>query len=159
MIVVDEFLRGERFYLARLEGLLDVNEQIKSSEIPLASDADAGERLFAQTRLLVNTQRQFMLGAEMLALKPYWDQTWHLLFRKWRQRSSASYAAFIAGGKRAMLVLRSAIALRPAGSVSAAGESDELQALISDALGILALPSQRLERYRAFLEVSFKYCG
>ncbi|KAF5711451.1 hypothetical protein FGLOB1_5014 [Fusarium globosum] len=71
-LAVDAFLCDERLYLKRLETLFENVNKIRSfRNLP----TDTFEPLFAPVGPLVNIQRKFLIEAEMLASKPYSQQS------------------------------------------------------------------------------------
>ncbi|KAK3318738.1 ras family-domain-containing protein [Apodospora peruviana] len=138
---IEEFVSKERAYLARLECLLRLEDQIRSHT---GAFAIAAYSLFLQARVLVDTQRRLLLRLEGLALQPYNSRTWSGVFRDWSSMASESYSRFVAGEKHAKAALLLAM--------NAENVPDKLQALIGDALTVIPLPSQRLGEYRVFIE-------
>ncbi|KAH7176269.1 ras family-domain-containing protein [Dactylonectria macrodidyma] len=139
-LAVDEFLRDERLYLTRLEILLETSKQIISyGTLPV----NTVKQMFAPVGPLVDVQRKFLIKAEMLVRKPYLRQTWLSVFQEWSQQSSGYYAALITAEKESKSTLRTAL--------SSVENHDERRAVLDDALAVLGLPSQQLEKYEAFL--------
>ncbi|KAH7146039.1 ras family-domain-containing protein [Dactylonectria macrodidyma] len=81
------------------------------------------KQMFAPVGPLVDVQRKFLIKAEMLVQRPYLRQTWL--------------------SKESKSTLRTAL--------SSAENHDEHRAVLDDALAVLGLPSQQLEKYKAFL--------
>ncbi|EWZ27919.1 hypothetical protein FOZG_18361 [Fusarium oxysporum Fo47] len=141
-LAVDEFLRDERIYLKRLERLLETAEQIRLSDtLPI----NTFEQVFAPVGPLVDSQRRFLIKAEMLAPKPYLRQLWHSVFQEWSQQSSGCYAALITAEKESKSAIRAALS-------SSENCDGKRRALLGDALAGLGLSYQRLEKYEAFLQ-------
>ncbi|KAM5350443.1 hypothetical protein ACJ41O_006948 [Fusarium nematophilum] len=142
-LAVDDFLRDERFYLKRLESLLEAADQITPcNTLPV----DTLKQVFAPVGPLVDAQREFLIKAEMLATKPCLLQDWHLAFWKWSQQSSSCYAALVTAEKESKETIRAALS-------STENHNSERRALLGESLASLGLPSQRLEKYEAFLKV------
>jgi hypothetical protein len=142
-LAVDVFLCDERLYLKCLESLFETAEQIRSFGI---LPVDTFKQVFAPVGPLVDVQRKFLIKAEMLISKPYLRQTWQSVFQEWSQQSSGYYAALITAEAESKSTVRTALS-------SADDHDDERRALLGDVLAKLGLPSQRLEKYEAFLRV------
>lgn len=142
-LAIDEFIHAERLYLKGLENLLETSEQIKTRGI---LSYDTMEQIFAPVGTLVHAQREFLIHAEMLASRGCSRQTWRTAFSKWSQQSSTCYLALVAVEAESKATVRAA-------AWSSANLHQEDQALLTDALSGLSLPSQRLEEYDSFLEV------
>ncbi|KAM5358563.1 hypothetical protein ACJZ2D_015177 [Fusarium nematophilum] len=146
-LAVDDFLRDERFYLKRLESLLEAADQITPcNTLPV----DTLKQVFAPVGPLVDAQREFLIKAEMLATKPCLLQDWHLAFWKWSQQSSSCYAALVTAEKESKETIRAALS-------STENHNSERRALLGESLASLGLPSQRLEKYEAFLKELSKH--
>ncbi|EWG55230.1 hypothetical protein FVEG_13266 [Fusarium verticillioides 7600] len=146
-VAVDAFLCDERLYLKRLESLLEDAEKIRSLRmLPL----DAFDPLFAPVRQLVSVQRTFLIKVEMLISKPYLWQTWQTALHEWAVDSSGYYAALITAEANLKSMVRTAIS-------SADIYDIELRESLGNVLAMLGLPSQRLDKYDAFLQELAQY--
>ncbi|KAF5253479.1 hypothetical protein FANTH_1550 [Fusarium anthophilum] len=145
-LAVEAFLCDERLYVNRLESLFE-NAKIRSFRM-LSSDTFG--LLFAPIGPLVNAQRKFLIKAEMLVSKPYLWQTWQLVFQEWAIDSRAYYASLITGEAESKSIVRAAFPSDDLHDV-------ERRGLLSDVLATLGLPSQRLDKYDAFLEELARY--
>lgn len=143
LLAVDEFLRDERFYLTRLENLLEIADKIKAAD---ALPIESTWRFFAPVRPLVDLQRRFLIKAEVTAQRQFPLQTWHSPFVEWSQQSKELYSAVISDEKDFKAVLRAALP-------SADNTDEDRKSLILGALAVLGLPSHRLDRYMALLQV------
>ena len=154
-LAIDELLREERAYVARLELLPQARDQIvRSHGIVLAGDMEAADYLLSTSRPLLDAQRRFLMHLERLALKSYigFDLPWLQLFRNWANMANDAYARFVSREKQAKSAFLAALALKAALSPTT-GVPDELNGVISDAIGVISLPSQRLDKYAGFLRV------
>jgi len=147
MLAIEELVREERVYVARLECLTqipDPGQILGSYGMVLVGDMDAADDLLSMSRKLADAQLRFLIQLESLALKPYKlvDLLWLQLFRSWANRSRDLYARFVSREKHAKRALQNAFV------------PEELSTLVGDAIGSLSMPSQRLQKYQAFLEVN-----
>ncbi|KAF5634288.1 hypothetical protein F52700_6012 [Fusarium sp. NRRL 52700] len=145
-LAVDAFLCDERLYVNRLESLF---ENSNNTFFRMLS-SDASNILFASVGPLVNAQRKFLINAEMLVSKPYLWQTWQLAFQEWAIDSRAYYASLITEEPELKSMVRAAFLSNDVHHV-------ERRGLLSDVLATLGLPSQRLDKYDAFLEELTQY--
>lgn len=154
MLAIEELVREERVYVARLECLAQLRDRISSSYgTVLAGDQDAANDLLSKSQKLIGAQLRFLIQLESLALSPYnFDLLWLQLFRSWSNMSKDIYARFCSGEKHAKRALQAALALKVVSP--ATGAPYGLSNLVGDAIGTLSMPSQRLQKYRAFLEVN-----
>lgn len=154
MLAIEELVREERVYVVRLECLTQLRDRISSSHgTILAGDLDAANDLLSKSQKLIDAQLRFLIQLESLALSPYnFDLLWLQLFRSWANMSKDIYARFCSGEKHAKRALQAAVALKAVSP--ATGAPDGLSNLVGDAIGTLPMPSQRLQKYRAFLEVN-----
>ena len=154
-LAIDELLREERAYVARLELLPQARDLIvRKHGIVLAGDMEAADYLLSTSRPLLDAQRRFLMHLERLALKSYigFDLPWLQLFRNWANMANDAYARFVSREKQAKSAFLAALALKAALSPTT-GVPDELNGVISDAIGVISLPSQRLDKYAGFLRV------
>ncbi|KAF4472476.1 interferon-regulated resistance GTP-binding [Fusarium albosuccineum] len=141
-LAMDEFLCDERLYLHSLESLLETSEQIGSfSTLPV----DALKQVFAPVGPLVDAQRKFLIQAEMLVQKPSLLRTWGSVFQEWSDQSGIYYADLITTEKESKSTIRTALS-------TVEDDDVERRTLLVEALGALGLPTQRLEKYEAFLQ-------
>lgn len=153
LLAIVDLVREERVYVVRLECLTQLRDQFSHGNI-LAGDLVAANDLLSISQKLIHAQLRFLVQLEGLALSPYkiFHLLWFQLFRSWANMSKDIYARFCSGEKHAKRALQAALSLEALSL--AKGVSDELSGLVGDAIGTLSMPSQRLQKYRAFLEVN-----
>ncbi|RBA17581.1 hypothetical protein FPRO05_11296 [Fusarium proliferatum] len=146
-LAVDAFLCDERLYLKRLEILFETVKEIRSfRNLPI----DSFDSMFAPIGPLINVQTKFLIKAEILASKPYSQQSWQLPFQEWALHSSTYYATLITGQAETKSMIRAALSLADVRDV-------ERRGALGDFLTILGLPSQQLDKYDAFLKEITQY--
>jgi hypothetical protein len=155
MLAIEELVREERVYVFKLECLAQVRDPGRILGSYGVGDMDAPDDLLSRSRKLADVQLRFLIQLESLALKPYklFDHLWLQLFRNWANMSRDLYARFVSKEKHAKRALQAAIALKVR-SPTTGGPPHELSTLVGDAVGSLSMPPQRLQKYRAFLEVN-----
>ncbi|SCN79111.1 uncharacterized protein FFB20_05866 [Fusarium fujikuroi] len=146
-LAVDAFLCDERLYLKRLGILFETVKEIRSfRNLPI----DSFDSMFAPIGPLINVQTKFLIKAEILASKPYSQQSWQLPFQEWALHSSTCYATLITGQAETKSMIRAALSLADVRDV-------ERRGALGDFLTILGLPSQQLDKYDAFLKEITQY--
>jgi hypothetical protein len=153
MLAIEKLVREERVYVVRLECLTQLLDQIlKSRGIILSGDLDAANDLLSRSRKLADVQLHFLIQLESLALKPYqsFDLLWLQIFRNWANMSKDLYARFVSMEKHAKRALQLVVPLVV--RFPTTGGPHNFSTL--DAIGSLSMPPQRLQKYRAFLEVN-----
>ncbi|SCN82443.1 uncharacterized protein FFC1_03894 [Fusarium fujikuroi] len=146
-LAVDAFLCDERLYLKRLGILFETVKEIRSfRNLPI----DSFDSMFAPIGPLINVQTKFLIKAEILASKPYSQQSWQLPFQEWALHSSTCYANLITGQAETKSMIRAALSLADVRDV-------ERRGALGDFLTILGLPSQQLDKYDAFLKEITQY--
>ncbi|KAG7415199.1 Ras-like protein [Fusarium oxysporum f. sp. rapae] len=146
-LAVDAFLCDERLYLKCLESLFENANKTRSVR---GLPTGIFEPLLAPVDPLVNVQRKFLIKAEMLVSKPYLQQTWQLAFQEWSIESRAYYAIRIPMEAELKSMVRTALS-------SVDVHDAERRGIFSDVLAMLGLPSERLDKYDAFLQELTQY--
>ena len=138
-LIVQDFLRNERFYLANLETLLDMVERVTSWRRFYVF-----KQLLSPIRPLVNVERQFLMTVEALAHFPYSIQSWHTAFQEWSQNSGRYYAAVINAERELRLTISGDPVQR---------NRCNYDGVLHELMPYLTLSSRWIEKYEIFLQV------
>lgn len=134
--ITETFLLAERSYLIRLMQLYGC----------IVETGSVSTVFFGELPNLIEIQRRFLLRAEGMALKPWTEQQWNLVFETWTVAATPCYASIVSGEaetRNLLNVLSNSVSVTKASRAGA-----------QHALTLLSAPADRLARYKVFVQVS-----
>ena len=138
-LIVEDFFADERRYICQLQELVAAKEHLESNALLSGNKLHS---IFTPLEKTLEFHRRFLLDMEVNLLKLSDDRRWYTPFQIW-ERHSEIYGIVVFNEKGNKETLRNLLD----------GARAPVSQVLANCLALMSLPSQRLPKYSAVLQV------